>query len=536
MKKLYLFLLALSITSCSTYQTGMQLPSQEPIQDDNATLVYPVIVHVLYKNNTENVSDAEIDAMLKSLHDDFMGLNADYNNAKNTFPKAVPNIRFERAQKLPDGTRTTGVIRKPTRTSVFRYQGRKAFVESPLYDPYRYLNIYICDTNTGAYTPVETANHGVVIDYANVKENNRTITHEVGHWLGLWHIFEGGCDNRDEIEDTPAQKKLSKNLDYPYTSCGNQIMVTNFMGYNKTRDFFSVDQVKKMRQSALQYKGLSTQTKNSYIQDIENSTTYIDALNLNQLNYERSSGVGTTQIDSEIASIKQRYIQTIIPQMFFHQTADYNIAPATTFDVQQTKASGLFTKEIATSANPINWQASILNETAVILAERFEKEVLYYAVNTFFKNIVNPDPDVNDVEKRIQSDVFFAFFPETTEQIKKLYYSNTSYSSIDLSYLQQLIRTDIKRLPDQLVKNPSLLFPKLNNSPAIKDMMTIASEIVQSSSQGLDVPSIITKISSKVYDTEQIRDFTSLIAILSNACLAPESSASLWIDPLIDLT
>lgn len=532
-KLLLLIFISLLITSCASRRgqtddnigTVIQLPAGTSINEAEIdTIPIPVIFHVLYKNDKENVSDDAIKAMLTSLQEDFKGKSTLLYPAERpkdaAYNRTDTKFRFEKAEVLPDGTRTSGIIRKKTSTGIFKYQKRKAFAESPPYDPYHYLNVYICETNTGAYTPVETANHGIVIHYDNVNYESKTLTHETGHWLGLSHIFEGGCNNNDGIDDTKAQKKFFGDKKYPYVSCTDATMVTNFMGYNASRDFFTEGQAKEMRQFALQYMKIKGYPKNSLKEEKYN--THNEVLKL------IAAGEETVEYT--------KYVDEILIKYTVCDVNSFDKANLITKLIKSDRSKiAAFTNDVGlpTPTNSFNWQAAIINELSLLIAKQFEKELFHMAINRFFKDII--EPDGNNRIKIVQSSSFYALFPKTTEHIRKIYDSGDSYTGLDIATIQLLIKNDLKDIPVLFRKTPELLLPKLNNLPKVKDMLTIGEVIISSSAQGYDLQTIINTISAKSYTSPKLSEITSIAAILSNALLSNKGDQAFWIDPITQL-
>ncbi|MFN5910844.1 MAG: hypothetical protein ACK45H_05880, partial [Bacteroidota bacterium] len=204
----------------------------------------PVVVHVVYNTAEQNIPDSVIYDQIKVLTDDYNRWNADTVNMRADFEpvKGNPRIRFVLAQIDAQGNATTGITR--TQTSVESFgsfallTGSFADLEKVKstadggHDPWdqsRYLNIWVCNMSLpllgpallGYATPPPGLpnwpigqtptglSDGVVIQFQAFGSNNpvplqfgqtafevagRTCVHEVGHYLGLRHIWgDGDC-------------------------------------------------------------------------------------------------------------------------------------------------------------------------------------------------------------------------------------------------------------------------------------------------------------------------------------------------------
>jgi hypothetical protein len=182
----------------------------------NPKIIIPVVFHVFHNNGSENLSDAQINAMMVKLNQSY---NADPSLIAGVRPifkdiVADCNFEFRLAQKDPQGNCTNGIVRVQT---LLTNKASDDIKTLSTWDTKKYLNIWTAaevissrGQAVGGYAQFPTngkASTDGLLVAAIQSVNSNTIAHEVGHYLGLNHPFEGSetdsCGDGDGVFDTP---------------------------------------------------------------------------------------------------------------------------------------------------------------------------------------------------------------------------------------------------------------------------------------------------------------------------------------------
>ena len=222
--------------------------------ESRALVTIPVVVHVVYNTTAENISNSQIQSQITVLNQDFRKLNADAANIPSAFSglAADANIEFCLATVDPNGNATSGILRVPTSATSFGTNNTVKSSSTGGSNPWnagKYLNLWVCDISGSilgyAQFPGGSAStDGVVCDYQYFGTNGtatapfnkgRTATHEVGHWLNLYHIWgdDGtGCTGSDLVTDTPNAAGPNYGCPaFPRVTCSNGPNGDLFMNY-----------------------------------------------------------------------------------------------------------------------------------------------------------------------------------------------------------------------------------------------------------------------------------------------------------------
>lgn len=299
----------------TSYENAFQEMMQKHQQFANAkktAVVYNihVIFHIIHNGESigtgRNISQAQIISQIIVLNQDYSKTNTDFSSwvTQTNFMNAAADceINFCLANVDTNGITLAeqGIDRIDRNArgwngpSYLGYSEPGGYIDNTIkvgssWDPTKYLNIWVIEMSDGvlgyAQFPVIPAStspvtdmvgyggadntDGVVLDHratgnigtaAPPYNKGRTATHEIGHWLGLWHMNGDAYCGNDYCNDTPAQSSLS-------TTCPNVIgavvnsgctsvspnppgrMYQNYMDYSddKCMVMFSADQKARMQ-------------------------------------------------------------------------------------------------------------------------------------------------------------------------------------------------------------------------------------------------------------------------------------------------
>jgi hypothetical protein len=316
---------------CKTHKNHLQLLSDDPtygsrraeletptpVQMGKKTAAQtvhtiPVVVHVIHNGETEgtgpNIPTSQIESGIAALTEDFRSTNSDTLLPTDAFYSLQSDVGLEfcLAQEDPDGIETTGIIRYNKGKSGWETPDFDANVKpGTIWDINQYLNIWITtfsgdDDQTLGYATfpgsTKTEEVGVVIgatyfgtegDLTVGFDKNRTLTHEVGHFFNLFHIWGDATCGNDFVSDTPPQQQANDGAcpTSPYnvgSICNpgpDGEMFMNYMDYtpDACMQLFSTGQKDRMRASLLLSDRIGLTTSNRCVGP--NSTTLINGTN-----------------------------------------------------------------------------------------------------------------------------------------------------------------------------------------------------------------------------------------------------------------
>lgn len=295
----FLFILSLNAQEPSKRTCGTEVPGEawdkwfnekvaefvknNPQAKEQANYTIPVVFHVIYDNQPvgtfPNLTQAQINSQIPILNNDFAGTGFNVSNfSSTTFNQSLIancNISFCLAKKDPSGATMAepGIHRVSysgagwtnpatfTSQTTFKNYMDGTIKSNSIWDPARYLNIWISDVNASVgllgYATFPPASglsgmpsQGTILDDGvwcwsraigdvgflnNAYNKGRTATHEIGHYLGLRHIWGDANCGTDYCTDTPTQQAENTTCpSFPHVTCNNGPngdLFMNFMDY-----------------------------------------------------------------------------------------------------------------------------------------------------------------------------------------------------------------------------------------------------------------------------------------------------------------
>jgi len=227
--------------------------------EGGGSFILPIVFHVIHNGGPENISDGQVTSALEMLNESFD--NVGYYD-QGTGEKM--DIQFCLAQQDPSGNLINGIMRAQSTLTDFDLNSQdQAVKDLSRFPATDYINVWIVNEiwsgsskGVAGYAYLPSAHgrpfDGIVVEAkytGNSFKNNAILTHEMGHYLGLLHTFQGGCSNLnclvngDKVCDTPPDGTTSRPpCGFPNNSCQTDAlsgfstdqndMIINYMDYS----------------------------------------------------------------------------------------------------------------------------------------------------------------------------------------------------------------------------------------------------------------------------------------------------------------
>ncbi|MDO5980272.1 M43 family zinc metalloprotease [Flavivirga spongiicola] len=258
---------------------------EHPEETTETVYTLPVVIHIVHTGQEVgtgyNLSNERIIGQIKTLNDDFR--KKEGTLGYNIHPLgADTKIEFKLAEIDPNGDQTDGINRVNLNDIFIDTENDWFFDDLPYYGYWNkqdYINVWVfpfepntalgqssvpkanlpglIDANPDGTTGIMIATpHFGTSDLVGGSNLGRTFTHEMGHFLGLKHLWgkieNANClDFDDYCEDTPPVSRRTENCDgLANLSCnGESVLTQNYMDYtdDACMNMFTKNQVTRMR-------------------------------------------------------------------------------------------------------------------------------------------------------------------------------------------------------------------------------------------------------------------------------------------------